>query len=76
MKNALSQKLPTITYELTFYDQEGNEESAQQHTNESDARAAMELFNEPDSAEMYSCITLTAYDWGTGTETTLKTMTF
>lgn len=36
----------------------------------------MDLFREPDSAELYSRITLTAYDWGTGTETTLKNLTF
>ena len=36
----------------------------------------MDLFREPDSAELYSRITLTAYDWTTGTENTLKTMVF
>ena len=76
MKNAQNTELPTTTYELAFYDREGNEESVQQHTNEADARAAMELFNEPDSAELYSRITLSAYDWATGNERTLKTLTF
>ena len=76
MKNALNQELPGTTYELTFYDREGEVDSIQEHTNESDACAALDLFREPDSAELYSRITLTAYDWGTGTETTLKTLTF
>ena len=76
MKTALNQELPTTTYELTFYDREGYEESVQQHTNEADARAALELFKEPESAELYSRITLVAYDWTSGTETTLKTLTF
>ena len=76
MKNALKQELPTTTYELTFYDREGEVESIRQHTNEADARDALELFREPDSAELYSRITLTSYDWGTGTEQTLKTLEF
>lgn len=41
MKNALKQELPTTTYELTFYDREGEVESIQQHTNEADARDAL-----------------------------------
>jgi hypothetical protein len=76
MKNALNQELPGTTYELTFYDREGEVDSIQEHTNESDARETMDLFREPDSAELYSRITLTAYDWTTGTETTLKTLVF
>jgi hypothetical protein len=76
MRNALNQELPTTTYELTFYDREGEVESIQEHTNEADARETMDLFREPDSAELYSRITLTAYDWTTGTETTLKTLVF
>ena len=76
MKNALNQELPGTTYELTFYDREGEVDSIQEHTNESDARAALDLFREPDSAELYSRITLTSYDWGSGTEQTLKTLEF
>ena len=76
MRNALNQELPTTTYELTFYDREGEVESIQEYTNEADAREAMDLFREPDSAELYSRIVLTAYDWGTGTEYTLKTLLF
>ena len=76
MKNALNPELPTTTYELNFYNREGKVESVQEYTNEANARAAMDLFREPDSAELYSRITLTAYDWTTGTETTLKTLTF
>ena len=76
MKNALNQELPSTTYELTFFDREGVEESIQQYTNEDDARAILDLFNEPDSAELYSHITLTAYSWDTGTERILKSLTF
>lgn len=76
MKNARITALPTITFEITFFDLEGNEESVQQHTNEADARAALELFNEPDSAELYSRITLSSFNWSTGTERTMKTLTF
>ena len=68
--------MPTTTYEITFFDLNGREDSCCQHTTAEDAWEAFRLFAEPDSAELYSRITLTAYDWATDTETTLATLTF
>ena len=34
------------------------------------------LFDEPDSAEMYSKIELSCHDWETGMDEILETMTF
>mgnify|MGYP007070095102 CR=1 FL=1 len=69
-------QLPETTYELTFYDRDGEEDSVQQYTDEATGREVLSLFDEADSAELYSRITLTAYDWTTDTETTLATLTF
>lgn len=68
--------MPTTTYEITFYDLRGAEDSRSQHTTAGEAWDAFRLFAEPDSAEIYSRITLTAFDWNTGTEKTLATLTF
>ena len=68
--------MPTTTYEMTFYDLSGREDSRAQHTNAKDAWDAFRVFAEPDSAEVYSRITLTAHNWTTGTETALATLTF
>ena len=68
--------LPEITYEVTFYDLRGEADSQQQHTDEAIARAVLRMFNEPDSAEVYSRITLIAHDWNTGTDTELEVLTF
>ena len=68
--------LPEITYELTFYDLRGEIDSAQQHTDEALARSILLLFDEPDSAELYSRITLIAHDWSTGVETELDALIF
>lgn len=56
-------QLPETTYELTFYDREGEEDSVQTYTDEATGREVMNLFDEPDSEELYSRIALTAYDW-------------
>ena len=66
--------LPEITYEITFYNLSGGIDSIQQHTDEAAARAVLRMFDEPDSAELYSRITLTAYDWSTGAEKELDSL--
>lgn len=63
------------TYEITFTHRDGEEE-VQQHTREDDAREAFRMFDEPDSAEIYSGIRLTRYDWETGSEELLESMSF
>lgn len=68
--------LPEITYEIAFFDLRGGIDSIQQHTDEATARAVLRMFDEPDSAELYSRITLTAHDWSTGTETELHSLFF
>lgn len=68
--------LPEITYELRFYDQRGTLDSTQQHTDEATARSILRLFDEPDSAEVYSRITLTAHDWITGADADLDALIF
>ena len=63
------------TYEITFTHHDGKEE-VQQHTSEALAREFFQMFNEPDSAEMYSEIRLTEYDWETKTEKLLDILRF
>ena len=68
--------LPDKTYEITFYGPDGAPDSTQQYTEEAAAREAFRTFDEPDSAELYSRITLSVYDWETNGETELETLTF
>lgn len=68
--------LVNTTYEIAFYDLQGQLDSSQQHTDETTARSILRLFDEPDSAELYSRITLTAYDWSTGAEAELDALIF
>jgi len=68
--------LPQTTYELTFYDREGAEDSIQQYTDEKTSREVLNLFDEPDSAELYSRIALTAYDWTRKESRFLAELTF
>jgi len=69
-------QLPETTYELTFYDRDGEEDSVQQYGDEAAATEAMGYFDEEDSAELYSRITLTAYDWKAKESRFLKELTF
>ena len=64
------------TYEITFTRLDGQPDEIQQHTSEELARECFRLFNEPDSAEMYSKIELGRHDWETGMAEILETMTF
>ena len=68
--------LVNTTYEIAFYDLQGQLDSAQQHTDEATAQSILRLFDEPDRAELYSRITLTAHDWSTGSETELDALSF
>lgn len=69
-------QLPETTYELTFYDREGEEDSVQTYTDEVTGREVMSLFDEPGSEELYSRITLTAYDWNAKESRFLAELTF
>ena len=50
------------TYEITFTRLDGQPDEIQQHTSEELARDCFRLFDEPDSAEMYSKIELSRHD--------------
>ncbi len=64
------------TYELVFYGRDGQVDSEQDYTDRETALEALRLFDEPDSAELYSQIALREYDWQTRTETELETLAF
>ena len=64
------------TYEITFTRLDDQPEEVQQYTDEGFARECFRLFDEPDSAELYSRIRLTRHDWGTGTDEKLETLEF
>ena len=64
------------TYEITFTRLDGQPDEIQQHTSEELARECFWLFDEPDSAELYSRIRLTRHDWETDTDETLETLEF
>ena len=64
------------TFDLVFYDLAGAEDSTQTFNDLEVAKEALQLFDEPDSTEMYSRITLVEYDWKTRHETELKALTF
>ena len=56
-------ELPTETFELTFYNRCYEIDSIQQYRTEDEARQALKLFDEPDSTDLYSRITLTKTAW-------------
>lgn len=64
------------TYEITFTRLDGQPNEVQQYTDETFARECLRLFNEPDSAELYSRIQLTRHDWETGADEILETLNF
>ena len=64
------------TYELVFYDRDGQVDSEQDYTDRETALEAFRLFDEPDNAELYSRIALREYDWQTRTETELEALVF
>ena len=68
--------LPNKTYEITFYGRNGELDSTLQFTDRQTAEEAFSTFDEADSAELYSRITLSEYDWETEKETELGTMGF
>ena len=68
--------LPETTYEIIFFDLSGRIDSIQQYTDEATARSILRLFDEPDSAELYSRIILVSHDWSAGTETGLDALIF
>ena len=64
------------TYEITFTRLDDQTEEVQQYTDEGLARECFRLFDEPDSAEMYSRIQLTRHDWETDEDEILETLEF
>ena len=64
------------TYEITFTRLDDQTEEVQQYTDVGFARECFRLFDEPDSAEMYSRIRLSRHDWETDGDETLETMEF
>ena len=64
------------TYEIAFTRLDEQPDEIQQHTSEELARECFRLFDEPDSAEMYSKIEFSRHDWETGMDEILETMTF
>jgi hypothetical protein len=64
------------TYELVFYGRDGQVDSEQDYYDRETALEAFRLFDEPDSAELYSRIALREYDWQTRTETELEVLAF
>lgn len=64
------------TYEITFTRLDGQPNEVQQYTDEAFARECLRLFDEPDSAELYSRIQLTRHDWETGADEILETLNF
>ena len=64
------------TYELVFFGRDGQVDSEQDYTDRETALEALRLFDEPDSAELYSRIALREYDWQTRTETELEVLAF
>ena len=63
MNTPQSRSTVSTTYELTFFDLIGNVDSIQQYRTEAEAREAMSLYNEPDSTNIYSRITLAKTEW-------------
>ena len=64
------------TYELVFFGRDGQVDSEQDYADRETALEAFRLFDEPDSAELYSRIVLREYDWQTRTETELEVLAF
>ena len=68
--------MPTITYEISFYNRHGELDSHHQITDSDSAWYTFRCFAEEESAEAYSRITLTKYDWTDFSENLLATLTF
>lgn len=64
------------TYEITFTRLDSQPDEVQQYTTEEAAREVFELFDEPDSAELYSRIRLTRHDWETGADEPMDALVF
>nr|DAH48275.1 MAG TPA: hypothetical protein [Caudoviricetes sp.] len=75
-KGKEGKNMERYTYEITFTRLDGQPDETQQYTDEGFARGCFRLFDEPDSAEMYSRIRLTRHDWETGTDEVLETLEF
>lgn len=63
-------------YEITFIRLDDQTEAIQQYDEEEFARECFWGYDEPNSADMYSSIRLTRYDWENGVEEILETLEF
>lgn len=64
------------TYSLWFADKDTQETTEQEFTRIEDAWTAFRLFAEPRSAEIYTRIELTEYNWDTGESTLIAALEF
>lgn len=60
--------MPEKTYELTFLYKEGGMDKGQEFSDLPTALSSFRAFVDPASADIYSGITLTEYDWKTKQE--------
>ena len=68
--------MPEKTYFLRFAHRDCSEIEEQEYTHESDGWEVFHLFAEPDSAEMYTRIELTKFNWKTQEDTLLAALEF
>lgn len=73
---AAAGSLADTTYEITFYDRRDRVDSVQQYNDSKEAWDMFRLYDEPDSADLYSCITLTQVDWRSGSKGSLLEILF
>ena len=64
------------TYDLIFHDREGLLDSVLSFNDRDTALESFRLFDEPDSSEIYSRISLWEYSCGTGDYTQIRMMAF
>ena len=62
------------TYEITFTRLDGQPDEVQQYTTEEAEREVFGMFDESDSAELYSHIQLNRHDWESGADEQLDAL--
>ncbi len=68
--------MPTVTYQIIFYNLDGKEDSRDEFGCAEDAWEAFRTFAEPNSTDIYSRITQTAFDWKDYHEYFIASLTF
>ena len=64
------------SYEITFTWLDGQPDEVQQYTTDEAAREVFGMFDEQDSAELYSNIQLNRHDWESGADEQLDALVF